>query len=292
MAQSTLVLNLTPREQDRFHVRLQAGEFEFRSVAHARFSVRGEGIVATLYESGKLVIQGRNADAFVARFLEAPAADSAAGEGAPACAESLPTVGSDEAGKGDYFGPLVVAAVKLEAEDAERLARGGSLDSKQISDERVAQLAPAFQERFEHAVELLEPPEYNREHARRRNLNPMLADLHAQAIRRLAVPGDRVVIDRFAREELMEGCLADLDVRLEQFPRAERVPAVGAASVIARHVFLQRMRELSLEHAIDLHKGAGAPTDAAGRRFVKLHGVEALELVAKLHFKNTRKITG
>ena len=137
----------------------------------------------------------------------------------------------------------------------------------------------------------LEPPEYNAAHARVGNVNEILADLHADAIRRLAVPGADVLVDQFANARLLERRLGDLDVRLEQRPRAESEPAVAAASVVARHVFLQSLRRLSEESAVDLHKGAGAPTDRAGRRFVALHGEADLARVAKVHFKNTQKVT-
>ncbi|MEW6074178.1 MAG: ribonuclease HIII [Planctomycetota bacterium] len=291
MAQETLVVRLDVAAQKRLRARLAGGSFEFRPVEYARFSARGEGVVATLYTSGKLVVQGTGIDAFAVRYLEAGTAGSAArrehAEEPPAAG---PTVGSDEAGKGDYFGPLVAVAFRLEPAEHARLARGGVADSKVLADETIRRLAPALQDRFVHAVEILDPPAYNAEHAVRRNLNPMLADLHARAIRRVVRPGDRVVIDRFAREELLNERLAGLDARIEQFPRAERELAVAAASVIARFVYLERLRELSAEYAVDLHKGAGSPTDAAARRFVVLHGRAALGAVAKLHFKNSARI--
>jgi ribonuclease HIII len=164
-------------------------------------------------------------------------------------------------------------------------------DSKKLSDDACRRLGPALMGRFEHAIERLDPPAYNVEHARQKNLNPMLADLHGRAIRQVAEAGDRVVVDRFANERLVAGRLAGLDVELIQTPRAESLePAVAAASVIARHVFLEALAELSEAFALDLHKGAGAPTDHAARAFVALHGRERLGEVAKLHFKNTDKL--
>jgi len=293
LAQNTLVVKLDAEGQERLRGRLDGGDFEYRSVDHASFSARGEGVVATLYLSGKLVVQGKGAEVFVARYLDAvPVAKAGKSPSAPPAASrsTRPVIGSDETGKGDYFGPLVVVACRVEPHDQERLLEGGVMDSKLLTDDRVRRLAPALQERFAHAIEVLEPPAYNEEHARQRNLNPMLADLHARAIRRLAEPADHVVVDRFAREELLQTRLADLDVKLEQFPRAERVPAVAAASVIARYVFLEGLRELSEQFAIDLRKGAGKPTDMAAQSFVDLHGFDALGAVAKLHFKNTMKI--
>jgi ribonuclease HIII len=291
MAARTLVVALGPREQDRLEQRLRQGDFVQKSVDHARFSARGEGVVATLYRSGKLVVQGEGVDLFAARYLEGVALAAASAETVPGAAPAdHAMIGSDEAGKGDFFGPLVVAAVRIGPGDREALRASGAMDSKRMSDERVLRLSPALQARFPHAIERLDPPEYNRAHQRVRNLNPMLATLHARAIRRLAEPGIDVLVDRFAREDLLRGMLADCDVRLRQTPRAESEMAVAAASVIARGVFLERLALLSEEYGVDLHKGAGPPTDAAARRFLALHGFERLGEVAKLHFKTVAKL--
>jgi ribonuclease HIII len=90
----------------------------------------------------------------------------------------------------------------------------------------------------------------------------------------------------------MEKALSGSGVNLVQHPRAESVPAVAAASVIAREQFLTGLSELSEQFGVDLNKGAGAPVDQAARRFVALHGFDKLGAVAKLHFKNTQKIPG
>ena len=99
-------------------------------------------------------------------------------------------------------------------------------------------------------------------------------------------------MDKFADAKLLETRLAKLDVRLEQRVRAESNPAVAAASIIARERFLLALKELGDDHGVDLHKGAGAPVDASAERFVRIHGMEGLVRVAKLHFKNTQKIRG
>ncbi len=289
MPQETLVVKLSHAEQALLRERMEAGDFDYRPAPHAHFSARGEGVVATLYRSGKLVVQGAEPRIFAERYL-----DRSIEEARPADlpAPDRPLVGSDEVGKGDYFGPLVAVAVRVEPAQRAELVRSGVADSKSLSDERMRRLGPALRERYTHAVELLRPLEYNREHARTKNLNPMLADLHARAIRAVASAGDVVLVDRFAAESLVADRLSGLEVDLHQTPRAEREPVVAAASVIARAVFLEELHALSEEHAVDLHKGAGAPTDDAARRFVKIHGFDALERVAKLHFKNTKKLRG
>jgi len=292
MAQDTIVLRVDERERPELVERLRAADLELRSVDHAHFGVRDDGVVATLYRSGKLVVQGRAAQLFVERFLpehgatSAPAAPPGAADG-PGL---VTTIGSDEAGKGDYFGPLVVAAVEVRPEDRALLAKTGVTDSKQLSDQRVALLAPWIAEHHRHVIQRLDPPEYNREYAAHGNLNELLADLHARAIARLAAPGVRVVVDQFANEELLRTRLAETDVELIQIPRGERELAVAAASVLARNGFLEGLRAAGDEYAVDLHKGAGPPVDRCARELVRDHGRAALERVAKLHFKNTAKL--
>jgi ribonuclease HIII len=291
VAQRTLVVQVPPADRARLRTRLELGKFEHRSVPHAIFSVKGEGAVATLYSSGKLVVQGEDPAAFVERFLDIGAPAGAAGAGAEAEArDDRTTIGSDECGKGDYFGPLVVAAVRLEPGEAKKVRASGVRDSKTLSDDTALRLGGALRSVFAHAVARLDPEQYNRMHTRPGQLNEILADLHARAIRELHRPGARVVIDQFGPESLMSRRLGDLDLSLEQRPRAEEIPSVAAASVIAREEFLLALRELSERFAVDLHKGAGDPVDRAARKFVSLHGMSSLGKVAKLHFKNTQKL--
>jgi ribonuclease HIII len=291
VAQKTLVVQVPPADRARLRARLELGVFEHRAVPHALFSVKGEGAVATLYTSGKLVVQGEEPAVFVERFLGYGAPAEREASGRPQEEEdAATTIGSDECGKGDYFGPLVVAAVRLEPGESRKVRASGVRDSKTISDESALRLGGALRAVFAHAVARLDPEEYNRMHERPGHLNAMLADLHARVIRELHRPGVRVVIDQFGPERLMRERLEGLDIELHQRPRAEEIPAVAAASVIAREEFLTAMRSLSEEFAIDLHKGAGEPVDRVARRFVTLHGREALGRVAKLHFKNTGRL--
>jgi len=291
MPQETLVVQLEPEAQRRLEQRLSGDGFEPRTVEHARFSAKGEGVVATLYRSGKLVVQGSAVAVFAERYLGELGPQGPAGSGAlPIEVGARTLIGSDEAGKGDYFGPLVVVAVRANPQERAELVRAGVADSKTLSDERVKLLAPALEQRYSIAAEVLAPPEYNREHARVKNLNPLLAELHARCIRRLAQPGDLVLVDKFAHESLVASRLADLAIELFQRTKAEREPVVAAASVIARALFLEGLQKLSEECAVDLHKGAGDPTDRSAREFVALHGKGALARVAKVHFKNTSKI--
>lgn len=299
MAQQTLVLKLDAAEGRALEQQLGDGPFEFRGVPHAQFSAKGEGVVVTLYTSGKLVVQGAQPESFVLAYLPGqrpvrPAAEAKPSVGAEIDAEAWtqrPCAGSDETGKGDFLGPLVVCAVRLEPADARALAKSGVTDSKLLTDTRARELGAALSTRFPVAVERLDPPAYNAEYARVGNLNVMLAAAHGRALRAVAKPGDHVVVDRFGPEARMRAELEAHTGTFEQFPRAEsRVPAVAAASCVARMIFLEALDELSGQFAVDLAKGAGAPVDRAAREFVELHGREQLGEVAKLHFKNASRL--
>lgn len=294
MSQRTLVLKVPPAKREALRKRLGGEAFDFRTVPYALFSAKGEGVVATLYRSGKLVVQGADPDIFVARYLEGAAAvppKTKVADEPPL--EAVPTetlVGSDECGKGDFFGPLVVCAVRLDPDRAQELSGSGVMDSKRLDDERAKRIGGALRSVLPHAIRRLDPPEYNRRWAEVRNVNLLLADLHADAIRELAEPGMAVLVDRFAAKDLFAERLGDLHLRLEQRPRAESNLAVAAASILAREEFLTALDELSERAALTLRKGAGTPTDRSAVEYARLHGVEALGKVAKLHFKNTEKL--
>lgn len=294
MTQQTHVVQVDASNQRSLRERLNAEDFQWRKVPYASFSVKGQDVVATLYESGKLVVQGAGAEAFLGRFVTGTPVAAKAKRSVPkedsVAALDVTTVGSDEAGKGDYFGPLVVAAVRLEPDIARKMREGGVMDSKQLTDARALELGTALRKTVPYAVVRVDPVDYNRRYPKYSGLNAFLADLHAEAIRQVALPGVRVLVDRFAAEAVMKRALKGLDIVLEQATKAERNMAVAAASILARQEFLLGLAELSERFDVPLHKGAGRPTDESGVRFVREHGLEALEQVAKLHFKNTGKV--
>jgi ribonuclease HIII len=316
MVQKTLVLKINGARATDLKRRLGDENFEFRPVPYALFSAKGEGVVTTYYTSGKLVVQGAEPELFIERYLGGELLQSSSARGdesrgpgpgepganAPGAKSGMSgdtefddfereaLIGSDECGKGDYFGPLVVAAVRLEAGDAQKLRGGEVRDSKGLSDEACLRLGAALRGKFPHAIARLDPPRYNQIYQRKGQLNEILADLHTAAISKLARPGIRVLVDKFANASLLDTRLAGLGIRLEQRVRAEAYTAVAAASIIAREQFLTALKQLSDDEGVDLHKGAGSPVDKSANRFVQIHGMEGLARVAKLHFKNTQKI--
>jgi ribonuclease HIII len=204
---------------------------------------------------------------------------------------TLSVIGLDEAGKGDYFGPLVVAAV---AGSPEQLKALGVADSKRLSDGRVTALAAAIHTEFQVEVVAIHPVKYNELYAKMRNLNRLLAWCHATALENLLARTEvrEVIVDKFASAHVLEKALKERGkgIDLTQITKGEAHPSVAAASIIARAEFLDRLAGLARRHDVELPKGAGAPVDQAGRRIMATGGEALLAQVAKLHFKNTQKI--
>jgi ribonuclease HIII len=207
---------------------------------------------------------------------------------------SSPHIGSDEAGKGDYSGPLVVAAAFADKVALERLPQVGVMDSKRLTDaslmkkeELVKQICPDFE------VVLISPAKYNELYAKIGNLNRLLAWAHARALEDLLsrVESDVILTDKFADESLLQRALMERgkQVRLVQEVRAESDPAVAAASILARAAFLRYLKTLSDRVGLELPKGATHVIPMA-RQALAQGGMPLLGQVAKLHFKTTQQL--
>jgi ribonuclease HIII len=204
-------------------------------------------------------------------------------------------VGSDESGKGDFFGPLVIAAFFLPEGQDEVLRELGVKDSKRTSDARCRELAGTLKRAYPfHSVVAIGPEKYNELWAKLRNLNRLLAWGHARAIENVLerVPAGRAVTDQFGDEKFVRGALLKKgrEIELVQMPRAEEDPAVAAASILARAEFLTRLDGLSRDAGVDLPKGASAQVEAAAARLVREKGPDILDRFAKTHFKTTVRV--
>jgi ribonuclease HIII len=207
-------------------------------------------------------------------------------------------IGVDESGKGDFFGPLVVAGLLAGDSDLAYFNEIGVRDSKKITDNRISAIDKLLRARFLHRVVVLMPEEYNRRYDKIRNLNVLLADCHARVIADVMKQGlekgvriDLAVSDKFGKRERLSTALAQIEcgLRVEQLVGGEAVLQVAAASILARAEFVRRMQELSMEFGIDLPKGASAQVDQVGRQLAAQLGQPALERAAKKHFKNFQR---
>jgi len=207
---------------------------------------------------------------------------------------SVERIGIDESGKGDYFGPLVIAAVFVDATTQSELALMQVRDSKKISDGRILEMAPDIKAICPHSIVAIGPQKYNELYAKIKNLNRLLAWGHARALENLLdkVPCGRAIADQFGDERLIQNALQakGRTIALEQRPKAETDIAVAAASILARAEFLIRLKRLSDEVGTTLPKGASATVELAARMVIKKRGQDQLGHVAKLHFKTTQAV--
>jgi len=204
-------------------------------------------------------------------------------------------IGSDESGKGDFFGPLVVAAFFMPEGQEGVLRELGVKDSKRISDGRARDLAESLKKAYPfHSVVTIGPEKYNELYDKLRNLNRLLAWGHARAIENILerVPAGKAVTDQFGDEKFVRNALLKKgrEIELVQMPRAEEDAAVAAASILARAEFLTRLHFLSKDVGLELPKGASDQVEAAAVKLVREKGPEILTKVAKTHFKTTVRV--
>jgi ribonuclease HIII len=203
-------------------------------------------------------------------------------------------IGTDESGKGDYFGPLVIAGVFLEDKQQSVLRELGVKDCKGLSDNRVRELAEILKQGYTHSIVAIGPEKYNELYEKLRNLNKLLAWGHARVIENILakVPCSQAITDQFGDRLYVVNALMKKGraIELIQRPKAEEDLAVAAASILARAEFLKRLYFLSKDLGVDLPKGSSPLAEETGLKLVKLKGVEALAKAAKIHFKLTERI--
>lgn len=286
---------------------LEARNYVFREVPYARFAGEKEKTNVVLYESGKLVVQGKGTQEFVEFVLE-PEVLKQARLGYEAVLNPdllLPRIGVDESGKGDFFGPLCVAGVYVNESVIRTWKDAGVRDSKNISsDKKISDLAELIR-KTPGCVTTVVPignEAYNRLHSKMGSVNAVLAWGHARVIEnlqsqkhRMSPPPVRAISDQFASSKgVVEKALMSLGRELElvQRHKAEEDLAVAAASILARDEFVRRLRELGKAFQVSFPKGAGPAVDAAAREFVVQSGADTLGKVAKLHFRTSFRARG
>ena len=203
-------------------------------------------------------------------------------------------IGSDEAGKGDYFGPLVIAGVLVDNTIAESLEQLGVKDSKKLSDNSVRELAAKINKTCLYSLVTIGPAKYNELYNEIGNLNRLLAWGHSRTIENILnrESCDYALADQFGDKKFITDALMEKGKRIEvkQEIRAESDMGVAAASILARAEFIRRLAMLSAKYQMDFPKGASPAVIQAGKEFVNRYGRERLKEVAKIHFKTTKSV--
>ncbi|MEW6457010.1 MAG: ribonuclease HIII [Acidobacteriota bacterium] len=203
-------------------------------------------------------------------------------------------IGTDESGKGDYFGPLVIAGVSVNKNQINRLKELGVKDSKKLSDNKIKELSKIIKKEFINSLVTISPEKYNKLWGRMKNLNRILAWGHARVIENILqlTYCDRAISDKFGDEKFIERALMKKgkQIIIEQKEKAEEDLAVAAASILARAQFLNEMEKISSEIGVELKKGSSQEVKEIAKKLIEEKGTEVLDRIAKKHFRITKTL--
>lgn len=281
---------------------------------YAVFQAEEAGTIITLYESGKVMFQGISADidANMWRDMEAHLNDGKLPEESKKKEKEkkdekelyeerkkyyyINSVGSDEVGTGDYFGPIIVTATYVSKDDIEFLEELGVRDSKKLTDQKILEVVPKIIKKIPYETIIYTNEEYNSNP--NYNMNKIKAILHNKALLGLMKKDnynyDKVVVDQFCYPKNYFAYLKESNNVFRKITfttKAEdKCLSVACGSLISRYVFIKEMDKLSKRLGKNIPKGAGDKVDQFGKEIVKKYGKDILKEIAKLNFKNTDKI--
>lgn len=279
---------------------------------YAVFQADEADTIITLYESGKAMFQGISADidANIWVDMERKLNNRTIDINEPKKEKekykeelnyfySMATVGSDEVGTGDFFGPIIVTASYVSKDKINLINDLGVKDSKKLTDEKILKIAPTLIKEIPYVTYTLNNKDYNSYQNKGYNMNKIKAILHNKVLycithKEEKYPYDKIVVDQFVYprkyfEHIMEATEKVTDITFTT--KAEsKCASVAVASVISRYFFLMKMNELSNELGLTIPKGANDIVDQVGKEIVEKYGFDKLEEIAKLNFKNTEKI--
>lgn len=265
---------------------------------YAVFQAQEEDTTITLYESGKLMFQGVSADIDANiwidlekklnnRIINVDGTEKKQVQSDKPLWD-ISTIGSDEVGTGDFFGPIVVTATYVASKEKDFLLDLGVKDSKKITDEIILKIAPKIMERIPYVTTILDNLTYNESHSSSMNMNKLKAILHNKALFELKSKGNysygKIVIDEFCSKEKFYEYIKDVPnkvMHITFMTKAEdQVLSVACASIISRYTFLKKMDELSESVHIPLPKGAGINVDKVAKEINELYGISKLKEIA------------
>ena len=285
-----------------------------KTPAYAVFQADEADTVVTLYESGKVVFQGMSADIDAALWKQRekhlnPGVDIKEKNSDqkekkekkevfidPKIYYST-SIGSDEVGTGDYFGPIVVTASYVKEEDIPFLEELGVKDSKKMTDDKILEVVPKLIKRISYHSIILSNKDYNNNYSEDVNMNKIKAILHNKVLLEMKNKNnsyDYIIVDEFAKMYVYYHYLKDVPnvVRNITFltKGEDKSLAVACSSLISRYIFIKEFDKLGKSLGIILPKGASDKVDEVALSIVKKYGFDKLSEIAKLNFKNTEKI--
>jgi ribonuclease HIII len=291
---------LTKEQAAKLRALLEELGFEFSPKEYMLFFAQKNKLSVAAYEKGpKVLVQGRDVEEFVQFELEPKILGQAklGYEEVHSPEMFEPHFGVDESGKGDFFGPLVIAGVYVDRRIARKLLDAGVVDSKRVSsDVRIRALADTIRTSSLGLAEtvLIGPAKYNELYERFGNLNRLLGWGHARVIENLLAKKpacSRSLSDQFADARVINASLLKhgRKIAIQQRPRAESDIAVAAASILAREAFINWLERKSKEVGLRLERGVSPSVKETARKLVEMNGPGALREVAKVHFRTAHE---
>ena len=280
-----------------------------KQIPYVRMQAVNEDVVITIYEKNKkkenkVMFQGIGADIEASVWaMEKTAIETSKKEQLIDYSKyyHCSSIGSDEVGTGDYFGPIVVTSCYVNKNDIPFLESLGIRDSKKINDEKILKIAPEIAKKIKYKSIILSNQEYNEKYNNvDNNINKIKAIMHNKVLWKMVheenLQYDYIIVDEFAREARYYDYIKDsnnIQKGITFMTKAEdKNLAVACASVISRYIFIKEFDKLSDSLHIPLPKGAGPSVDDIGKEVVEKYGKEKLKEIAKLNFKNTQRILG
>ena len=263
---------------------------------YAIFQAEEEDTIITLYQSGKAMFQGTSA--FVDANMWKAIKENDEADIDTTDYLNTTSIGSDEVGTGDYFGPIVVTAAFVKKEDIDFLKSLGCNDSKKITDEKILKIAPEITKRIKYKSIILSNEEYNQKYSKENNMNKIKAIMHNKALSLLLdeinEKLDYIIVDEFAKENRYYSYLNEIPNVVKNITFVTKAEsknlAVASASIISRYIFIKEFDKLSDTYHLPLPKGSGNNVDKIGEELVEKYGKEILDKTAKKNFSNTSRI--
>lgn len=263
---------------------------------NAIWRARTDKYSAIFYNTGKFLIQGSDVSEIAKKVESFLGLASSSPVKQQDLASSIPLrhIGSDESGKGDFFGPLVIAGVMVDESNIEILQKAGIKDCKQVNDKNINKMASIIKNNCTFSVITINPSKYNELYAKLKNLNLLLAWGHARAIENILEKKDcdYALSDKFGDEKLIQNALLKRgkNIHLEQRCKAESDLAVAAASILARAHFLSGLAEISVKYGLEIPKGASDKVLQTAKAISEKYSKDELKNAVKTHFKTYTQI--
>lgn len=274
---------------------------------YAVFQADTGDVIVTVYESGKAMFQGASADIEASLwqnikknkddlnyFMDEEQKEIKKEENILPI--EISSVGSDEVGTGDYYGPIVVTASYVNKENINFLTDLGVKDSKKMSDEQILKVVPKIIKKIPYKTLILSNKEYNEKYGKDMNMNKIKAILHNKVLGEMIKDNsyDYIVVDQFEPEKSYYNHLKEsknIVKNITFITKAEdKCLSVAVSSLISRYIFVKEMDKLGNKYGVFLPKGANYYVEDIGIKLVQKHGIDILKNIAKLNFSNTERI--